>query len=145
MLKNFKLGTRLIILFLIVGVAPFSVIGLLALSKASNSLEQQAGAQMRSVLQIKKERIEAYFRTIEGMVITFSEDIMIQDAMRVFKDDADSFAFENDLDDDNLAAVKAKVADYYRTAYADAYRQNTKGALPDLDGVRTLKLLRITT
>ena len=66
---------------------------------------------MRSVLQIKKERIEAYFRTIEGMVITFSEDIMIQDAMRVFKDDADSFAFENDLDDDNLTAVKAKVAD----------------------------------
>ncbi len=38
-MKNMKLATKLLLAFLAVGVIPASVIGLLALNKASNALE----------------------------------------------------------------------------------------------------------
>ncbi|MDT8316490.1 MAG: methyl-accepting chemotaxis protein [bacterium] len=66
MFKNMKLGTKLILSFLAVGLIPFAVIGLTALSKSSNALSLQAFNQLEAVREIKKKQIETFFGERKG-------------------------------------------------------------------------------
>jgi methyl-accepting chemotaxis protein len=61
MFKNLKIGTKLVIAFLAVGIIPFSAIGIISLLKAENALEKQAFAQLEAVRGIKKAQIEKFF------------------------------------------------------------------------------------
>ena len=66
MIKNMKLGTKLVAAFLAVGVIPFAVIATLSMLKSSESLSDQALAQLRGVREIKKAQIEQYFSERKG-------------------------------------------------------------------------------
>ncbi|MCP4041203.1 MAG: hypothetical protein GY731_04485, partial [Gammaproteobacteria bacterium] len=66
MLKNMKLGTKLLVAFLLVGVIPAAIIGVIALYEASTSLSQQAFNQLEGVRGIKKAQIEQFFAEREG-------------------------------------------------------------------------------
>ncbi len=57
-IKNLKLGVKLSIAFLAIGVLPALTISWIALSRASDSLSQQAFQQLESVREIKKTQIE---------------------------------------------------------------------------------------
>ncbi len=65
-MKNMKLGTKLLIAFLLVGILPFAVTGVISLTKASNSLTQLAFNQLEGVREIKKSQIEQFFAEREG-------------------------------------------------------------------------------
>ena len=57
-IKNLKLGVKLSIAFLAIGVLPALTISWIALSNATDSLSQQAFQQLESVREIKKAQIE---------------------------------------------------------------------------------------
>ncbi len=61
MLKNIKLKTKLIIMFLLVSILPLVFLGLVTSNIASNSLEIKAFDQLIGVRSIKKEQIETFF------------------------------------------------------------------------------------
>jgi methyl-accepting chemotaxis protein len=61
-----KLSTKLLVVFLLVGVIPFSVVGTISLLKAQSGLEQLAYNQLNSVSAIKKSQIEGFFAEREG-------------------------------------------------------------------------------
>ena len=65
-LKNLKIGPKLIAAFLIIGIVPFAVIGLLALDRASVALSNQAFNQLEGVRGIKKAQIENFFAERKG-------------------------------------------------------------------------------
>lgn len=66
MIKNMRLGTKLVVAFLAVGVIPFAVIAALSMMKSSEALSDQAFAQLRGVREIKKAQIEQYFDQRKG-------------------------------------------------------------------------------
>lgn len=66
MISKMKLQTKLTLVFLLVGLVPASVIGLLALAESRSSLEQQAFNQLESVRGIKKAQIETFFESRRG-------------------------------------------------------------------------------
>ena len=66
MFKNMKLGQKLIIAFLAVGVIPFAVVGLSSMNKASDALSESAFNQLEGVREIKKAQIEQFFAEREG-------------------------------------------------------------------------------
>ncbi|MFC1513126.1 methyl-accepting chemotaxis protein [Thermodesulfobacteriota bacterium] len=66
MFSRLKLGQKLLIAFLCVGVIPFSVVGLTALLKASAALEQAAFNQLNAVQGIKKAQISTFFGERHG-------------------------------------------------------------------------------
>jgi len=66
MLKNMKLGTKLLVAFLAVGVLPFAVIGISSLLKAKGALEKQSFSHLEAVRQIKKAQIEKFFAERQG-------------------------------------------------------------------------------
>ena len=65
-LKNLKIGPKLIAAFLIIGIIPFAVIGLVALDRASGALSNQAFNQLEGVRGIKKAQIESFFAERKG-------------------------------------------------------------------------------
>ncbi len=66
MFKKMKLGTKLLIAFLAVGVIPLAITATLSLNKASDSLTKVAFNQLEGVREIKKAQIEQFFNEREG-------------------------------------------------------------------------------
>ncbi|HSO67564.1 MAG TPA: hypothetical protein VLP30_06885, partial [Desulfatirhabdiaceae bacterium] len=62
LLQNAKLRTRLVVVFLSVGIIPFVVIGFLAKMVSTNGLESQAYRQLITVREIKKKEVEQVFK-----------------------------------------------------------------------------------
>jgi len=81
MFKNMKLGTKLLMAFLAVGVIPFAVIGISSLWESSDALSESAFGQLAGVRGIKKNQIENFFKERQGdmsvltdMVATLQQD-----------------------------------------------------------------------
>ncbi len=60
-MKNMALKTKLLVLFLAVGVIPFAVMGIVSLYKSSNALETNATNQLIAARNTKKKQIERFF------------------------------------------------------------------------------------
>ncbi len=65
-MKTLALKTKLLILFLAVGVVPLAVVGSISLWQSSQALEQQAYNQLTSAREIKKSQIERFFAERRG-------------------------------------------------------------------------------
>jgi methyl-accepting chemotaxis protein len=66
MFKNMRLGTKLLLAFLAVGIIPLAIVGLITLNKASNSISQSAFNQLDSMRAIKTAQINKFFAERKG-------------------------------------------------------------------------------
>jgi len=133
--KNQRLGTRLLIAFLIVGILPFSIIGYVSLMKSTKALQEQAFNQLEAVREIKKDQIQTYFKTVENQMATFSENKMTSDAIFKFAEYLEDFTFENNLDESNLPELKNKLRDYYENDFKTAYDKHSPEFTLDVDAL----------
>ncbi len=76
MLKNIKLGPKLLISFLIVSLVPLTVVGIISSSAAKKALNQAAFDKLQAVKQTKKDQIEGYFKQVltDLETLTLSQD-----------------------------------------------------------------------
>jgi methyl-accepting chemotaxis protein len=88
---KFNLKIKLLVAFLGVGIIPFFVMAVIALTKADKALYDQAFAQMQSMRDVKKGQVQRYLQSIKDQVLTFSEDRMIVSAMQEFSETFDLF------------------------------------------------------
>ncbi|MFO7883246.1 MAG: methyl-accepting chemotaxis protein [Desulfobacteraceae bacterium] len=56
-----KLGTKLLLSFLLIGLLPFAVIGTVSLVKSSGALSRQSFEKLEAIREIKKNQIENFF------------------------------------------------------------------------------------
>ena len=112
-----KLRSKLILVFLLVGMITSGAIGYLGYSSAREGLEKESFNKLRSVREIKKNQIESYFQQIENQVVTFSENRMIIDAMKAFKKNFHEIDQELGLSETSASAKDAKVREYYQKEY----------------------------
>lgn len=70
-----KLSTRLILVFLLVGLIPALTLGVVSVYKASSSLSEQSFQQLEAVREIKKSQIESFFRERESDLAILAETI----------------------------------------------------------------------
>ena len=144
MLANMKMKPKLIALFLLVGIAPLVSVTWIALSQATEALDQansvaaralekQVFDQLIAIRQNKKAAIESYFQTIEDQILTFSEDRMVVDAMREFKQVFRTYRAENRLDAGQIARQRRLLRNYYTDDFTGEYRSQNGGASPPVD------------
>jgi len=107
MLKRRKLGTKLVLAFLTVGLTPFAVVGVISLMKAGGALSDQAFGQLESVREIKKTQIEQSFADRRADMDVLKETV---EALR-------GAAFEKLETVQELK--KAQVEDYFAKVRAD--------------------------
>ncbi len=79
MFKKMKLGTKLLVAFLAVGVLPAAVIGITALIKSQNALTDIAYEKLEAVGEIKHDQISDYFESAfrEMAVFSRSRDVAL--------------------------------------------------------------------
>lgn len=135
MLKNMKLGIRLIIFFLAVGIIPVAIIGLLSTNTASNALERQAFNQLEAVREIKKEQIKTFFSSIQNQMVTFAESKGTIDAIFKFADNLSEYAFENNIDEDNIEELKGKLRHYYENDFKAELVKQSSGPMLEVDAI----------
>ncbi len=70
-----KLSTRLILIFLAVGLVPAIILGGFSVYEASSSLSQQSFNKLQAVRGIKKSQIEAFFAERKGDMSILSETV----------------------------------------------------------------------
>ena len=66
MFKQMKLGTKLMVAFLAVGIIPLAIVGTVALNKSSKALTELAYGQLNSMRAVKKTQIENFFGERKG-------------------------------------------------------------------------------
>lgn len=74
-LGNLNLSSKLIGAFLLVGILPFSILGVTALNNASSALEQQSFNQLQAVRSIKQNQMEDYLAKTKSDMGALSETV----------------------------------------------------------------------
>ena len=85
MIRNVKIGTRLLISFLAVGVIPCAIIGFFYHLESSNVISSQAFEKLKTVQEVKKAQVEEYFKKCHGDINILSKNPTISDAITWFK------------------------------------------------------------
>lgn len=68
MFDKFKIKSKLIIFFILIGTIPMAIIGLISYNKTSQSLYHEHLNNLNSVNKIKSVQIESYFKTITSQI-----------------------------------------------------------------------------
>jgi methyl-accepting chemotaxis protein len=117
MMDRLRIKTRLLVVFLLVGLVPLVFMTLMALNKAGQALEDETQAKFAAVQEIKKNHIESYFKQVKKALKIASYDPYAQNALMAFNSSFRS----NDNTTDN---------DDYRENI-DAYEPHMKGIVDD--------------
>ncbi|MGR3178372.1 MAG: MCP four helix bundle domain-containing protein [Candidatus Anammoxibacter sp.] len=117
MIQNLKIRTKLLLLFLSIGIISVSITGWLGYQNASTSLENAYFDQLTAIRETKKRQTETYFRHIRNQIITFSEDQMVVDAMDQFKTAFFKIKDEIKSFDSKIQEYTPIVKDYYKDEY----------------------------
>ncbi|MFT4542376.1 MAG: methyl-accepting chemotaxis protein [Planctomycetota bacterium] len=140
-LRDLRMRTKLLVIFLLVSVPPLVVTAFVAEMKAEQGvasavdislevIEKQASEQMVSIRDSKAARIEAYFQGIRDQVLTFSEDRMVVDAMRELPSKFHSYREQRGLTDEDISSMRTELATYYTGEFTEEYRATNSGEDP---------------
>lgn len=138
-----KLRVSLIVSFLAAGLLPIVAVvfassmiarsGLRQISTAARAdLEKKAEDHLVALRDNKKAQIERYFNTIGDQMLTFSEDQMVVNAMRGFRESFGAYREEAEINDENVASKRQELATYYAGDFSNEYKQQN-GALPNAE------------
>ncbi|MCB0325311.1 MAG: methyl-accepting chemotaxis protein [Bdellovibrionales bacterium] len=126
MLRRFSLSVRLVIFFLVLGLAPFAAIAWIALGMSEESLDKENSEQLTAVRQIKSDQIQDYFEFIRKQVVVLSDDTMIQDAMVELSDAFKTFRLENGIEE--LSTAKGSLLEYYTEQFGGEFAKKNGGS-----------------
>ena len=135
MSKFMKLGPKLLMVFLAVGIIPMGVVAYFSMSTGSESLSKQAFAQLERVRDIKRQAVSDYFQLVSDQLATFSKNKMIVEAVQEFRDRFETFRPENELSDEKISELRERVASYYQVEFERVYRESNMDSDPKVERV----------
>lgn len=83
-LDRLKIGTKILITFLLVGIVPLAVIGSVSVLKSSESLSEQSFEKLKIVQEIKKAQVREYYAGCLGDISVLSKNYALSEALNRF-------------------------------------------------------------
>ena len=80
-----NLKTKLISLFLLIGLLSIIIVGLLSFNTAKNEIEEQVYENMAMYEEIVKKELESYFHEREGDIKVFASTLDVNRSMEILK------------------------------------------------------------
>lgn len=125
--KNLNIRTKLITVFLSVGLLPLMVSNLVSYLNVDSELSRQAGETATFVAKQKANDVEAYFKASVETLVDLSDSPSVRAALEDF-----GRPFANPLPDNEATRIataqqKRGVEKFYRETFAPAYREKTGG------------------
>ncbi len=131
--KDIRMKPKLIILFLLIGLAPLSLVGWWASQHASEALLEKSYAQLESIRAIKKSAVERYFKQIENQILTFSENRMVVEAMSELPQAFRAFREQNGYSRFDVENMAAKLKTYYDKEFSEEFKAQNEGRDPNAE------------
>ena len=95
-----------------------------------STFRHEAIQKLTAVREVKRQAIERYFHTIHDQIATFSEDRMIVESMRKFRDYFPAVRSENAVSPENLEQMKSELRGYYTGDFSGEYKKQNGGRAP---------------
>ncbi len=125
MLRNWKIGTRLMLWFFVIAFISTSVIGYLSYSEGKDSLETESFNRLTAVREMKANQIEDYFTSINDQVLTFSSNPTIIQAMHDFSHGFKHVHSDLQISSGKLDQIDHRIIAYYKNEYLSRLNKNT--------------------
>ncbi len=132
-IHSVKIGTKLMVGFLLVGLIPFGIISAIPFVSKDISPVEKAFDQLESIREIKKGAIERYYQTITNQITIFSSDNTVIDAMDWFRDIIGDFRTEVGISPEEMESMQTKLRSYYKGEFTAEYKKRNNDRHPDVD------------
>jgi methyl-accepting chemotaxis protein len=132
MMDKLRIKTRLLVVFLSVGLVPLGFMTLMALNTAGQALGDETQAKFAAVQEIKKNHIESYFRQVRRALKIASDDPYAQNALMAFNSSYRSNGNSVDNDDyrENIDVYDPHMKDIVnQNGWYDLYMIYLNGAI----------------
>ena len=116
-----SISRKLIVLLLLVATLPALAVGLSIYNSSYTAIETKATDQLEAIKTVKANQLTDYFKQIENQVKTFSENVMIVDAMKQFPTAETSATTEAGVTPETLGEMRTKVEAYYKIDFANKF------------------------
>ena len=110
-----SIRTKLLLIFLLIGILSIVTTGVLFYLNTKSTLKKVYFNQLTSIRETKRRQIETYFDQVRKQITTFSEDKMIVDAMKQFKSTFHNI--NNGFTDSRTPQYSLGVRKYYKNEY----------------------------
>ena len=97
------------------------------------TLRSEAFHKLVAVREIKRTAVERYFQLIDNQIRSFSEDLMVVEAMRGFREAAPNFRAENSLSSDDLRRMRRELLTYYTGDFTSEFKKQNGGKSPSAE------------
>lgn len=133
----FSIRKKLTLVILTITLVPMIVVALVlgfqSYNKANQALSEQARLKLVAIRDIQKQQIESYFNTIESQVLSFSNNLMIVEAMKAFKPAFRNY--RNELDIKKSDELRRQLKSYYTQDYSNEYKQRNSNQSPNINSL----------
>lgn len=137
-MKNLSLKVKLAASFLIAGTLPLICLSLYSYSESSSTLEREAVSKLVTVRDIKGQAVKRYFNVIRDQVLTFSHNVMIEDAMKGFSLTFKNFNKEVGITPEILSSQKKSLSNFYVNEFGQNYKKINKKEIDSIDLLHNL-------
>jgi len=141
MFKNLKIGVKILVILSSVAIVAVGINGYIGYTAAKTSLEEESFNKLTAIREMKANQIENYFEHIRNKVITFSEDRMIIDAMKAFKEGFRKVDTELGLGEAQINDMKSKVMQFYKLNFLQSLKANLSNSQALLVDIQFSKYL----
>jgi methyl-accepting chemotaxis protein len=128
--KDIRIRPKLLILFLFIGLSAMLFVGWWASSRAKEALLEKSYAQLESIREIKRQAVERYFTKIQNQILTFSENLMVIEAMQSFKTAFRSIREDNGYTAQDISRMAEELKTYYTQQFSAEFRKQNDGRDP---------------
>jgi serine phosphatase RsbU (regulator of sigma subunit) len=119
-----KIGFKLTLLFVGIGLLSVTIIGWISYIEGKSSLEQESFNRLTAVREMKANQIEDYFELIENQIISYSKNYTVINAMKQFKADFNSIDDEFEKIKDTLDWKFDEINGYYENEFKPRLNKN---------------------
>ncbi len=135
-----KLRTQLTIAFLVCGIVPLLVSGIINYrtagqglnttnTKGSTALRTAAANRLIAVREIKKQHLLDYFDTVKNQIVQLSSDGLVVEAMRDFKKAHGAYTTETNVKPEEIQNMKKDLLSYYTQEFLTEYKKHNTADL----------------
>ncbi|MCK5684449.1 transporter substrate-binding domain-containing protein, partial [bacterium] len=116
-MKRLNIGPKIWIAFSSISIFAVAIIGTNAYMSVKNTLEEESYSKLTTIREIKSIQIENYTNILRDQVCTFSENLMIIEAMKTFKKTFQVIDEELGIDSRNSQDISENLNLYYSNEF----------------------------
>ncbi|EQC49620.1 methyl-accepting chemotaxis protein signaling domain protein [Bacteriovorax sp. BSW11_IV] len=131
-----SLKAKLILILILAGALPSSIIAILAFNKSSEALNQEAMTKLVAVRESKAFQLEELYKLMRTQIQNLGESTLVRDSLIEFEKGVENYSSETP--DVNASDIKSKLTSYYDAQFVKKYNEINNTSKKGIDYIQFL-------